>query len=51
MKDIINNKKGILFKFFIMAVIVGLIVQSCEKDDLEIQQNFPFEVEVMPVQK
>lgn len=51
MKNIINNKTGILFKFFIMVVMVGLFVQSCEKNDLEIQQNFPFEVEVMPVQK
>lgn len=51
MKNIIDNKTGILFKFFIMAVMVGLLVQSCEKDDLEIQQNFPFEVEVMPVKK
>lgn len=51
MNNIINNKKEILFKLFIMAVMVGLLVQSCEKDDLEIQQNFPFELEVMPVQK
>ncbi|WP_265427315.1 DUF3872 domain-containing protein [Chryseobacterium sp. YIM B08800] len=51
MKNIINNKTGILFKFFIMVVMIGLFVQSCEKNDLEIQQNFPFEVEVMPVQK
>jgi len=51
MKNIINNKTGMLFKFFIMTVMVGLLVQSCGKDDLEIQQNFPFEVEVMPVQK
>lgn len=51
MKNIINNKTGILFKFFIMVVMVGLLVQSCEKDDLEIQQNFPFEIEMMPVPK
>lgn len=51
MKNIVNNKIGMLFKLFIMVVMVGLHVQSCEKDDLEIQQNFPFEVEVMPVQK
>lgn len=51
MKNIVNNKIGILFKFFIMAVMVGLLVQSCEKDDLEIQKNFPFELEVMPVPK
>lgn len=51
MKNIIKDKTGILFKFFIMVVMVGLLVQSCEKDDLEIQQNFPFEIEVMPVPK
>ena len=51
MKNIVNNKTGILFKLFIMVVMIGLFVQSCEKNDLEIQQNFPFEVEVMPVQK
>ncbi len=51
MKNIINNKTGMLFKFFIMVVMVGLLLQSCHKDDLEIRQNFPFELEVMPVPK
>jgi hypothetical protein len=51
MKNIINNKTGMLFKFFIMVVMIGLLLQSCQKDDLEIQQNFPFGVSVMPVPK
>jgi len=51
MKNLINNKIRILFKCLLIPVMVGLFVQSCEKDDLEIQQNFPFEVSVMPVPK
>ncbi|MDQ0781400.1 DUF3872 domain-containing protein [Chryseobacterium sp. W4I1] len=51
MKNLINNKIRMLFKCFLIPVMVGLLVQSCEKDDLEIQQNFPFEVSVMPVPK
>jgi len=50
MKNLINNIK-MLFKFSLMLYMIGLLVQSCQKDDLEIQQNFPFEVFVMPVPK
>ncbi|GAA0886483.1 DUF3872 domain-containing protein [Sphingobacterium siyangense subsp. cladoniae] len=34
---------------FLMAVFSIFLLSSCDKDDLEIQQNFPFEVNVMPV--
>lgn len=51
MKNIISNKIKTLFKFSLILYIIGLLVQSCQKDDLEIQRNFPFEVSVMPVPK
>ena len=51
MKYIFNDKIKLLFKCFIIPVMIGLFIQSCKMDDLEIQQNFPFELEVMPVKK
>jgi len=51
MKNIIDNTFKILFRYGLLLFVVGFILQSCQNDDLEIQQSFPFEVEVMPVQK
>lgn len=51
MQYILNHKFKLLLGCFIIPVMILLLIQSCEKDNLEIQQNFPFEVEVMPVQK
>ncbi|KYH08201.1 DUF3872 domain-containing protein [Chryseobacterium cucumeris] len=50
MKNKINTVK-IQFKCFLLLFVIGLFIQSCEKDDLEIQQNYPFKVSVMPVPK
>lgn len=35
----------------IAMAICSVIFLSCEKEELDIQQNFPFEVKVMPVPK
>lgn len=35
----------------LLVLITSLALISCEKDKLEIQSDFPFEVEVMPVPK
>lgn len=51
MKIITNNKIKMLFKSYLIFCMMGLFLQSCQKDDLEIQQNFPFEVSVMPLPK
>lgn len=38
--------------FLLAAMLICLVVLfSCEKDQLEIQQNYPFEVNVLPVPK
>lgn len=42
------------FRLHALWMLLGLLVcsaalTSCEKEELEIQQNFPFEVKVMPV--
>jgi hypothetical protein len=35
-----------------MAILIcSVVLTSCEKNELEIQQNYPFEVQVMPVPK
>lgn len=34
----------------LMATFLSVfIISSCEKDNLEIQQNFPFEINIMPI--
>ncbi|SFC76903.1 protein of unknown function [Parapedobacter composti] len=38
--------------FLLLAMLVcAVVLTSCEKDKLDIQQNYPFEVQVMPVPK
>ncbi|MBN8880554.1 DUF3872 domain-containing protein [Chitinophaga sp. 212800010-3] len=47
MKRLLNKSK-----FLWMLVLVftsAIMLSSCDKDELEIQQNYPFEVKVMPV--
>lgn len=40
------------FKIGLLAVLISSITMiSCNKDELEIQNEFPFEVKVMPVPK
>ncbi|AZA95638.1 DUF3872 domain-containing protein [Chryseobacterium shandongense] len=54
MKAIFNTcKTGLLSIYVLLAILtVSLTLVSCNKDDeLEIQNNFPFEVKVMPVPK
>ncbi|MCD9855745.1 DUF3872 domain-containing protein [Epilithonimonas sp. JDS] len=49
MKNVINNNVLKLFKFPMVVLLIGLVFTSCEDKGLEIQQDFPFEVQVMPV--
>lgn len=35
----------------ILVLVLAIVLSSCNKVKLEIEQNFPFEVEVMPVPK
>lgn len=47
MKRILNNINSL---WLLLLVITSCtILSSCNKDELEIQQNYPFEVKVMPV--
>lgn len=49
MKNIINSKLSILFRYSLVIIITSLLLSSCQNNDLEIQQDFPFEVEILPV--
>lgn len=49
MKNVINKKALTLLKFSIIILLIGFIFNSCQDNDLEIQQDFPFEVQLMPV--
>lgn len=42
------NKSSFLW-MLVLAVTSVLTVSSCNKNELDIQQNYPFEVKVMPV--
>lgn len=46
-------RAGLLPLYIFLAILIGSVsLVSCSKDDeLEIQNNFPFEVKVMPVPK
>lgn len=47
MKRILNSINSL---WLLLLVITSCtILSSCNKDELEIQQNYPFEVKVMPV--
>ncbi len=37
--------------YTILVLVLGFVLSSCNKDKLDIEQNFPFELEVMPVPK
>lgn len=49
MKNITNYKISNLWKYSVIIVLISIIFNSCQDNDLEIKQNFPFEVKVMPV--
>ncbi|MBF6643947.1 MULTISPECIES: TraQ conjugal transfer family protein [Chryseobacterium] len=34
---------------YFLFLMMGLLIISCQEDDPDIQQNFPFEVRVMPI--
>lgn len=47
MINIFKNSKPLLL--MIAVLMLGFILTSCQKEEIEIQDNFPFEVSVMPV--
>ncbi|WP_426278570.1 TraQ conjugal transfer family protein [Chryseobacterium sp. S-02] len=49
MKNAPNYNLLNLVKFSFILVVVSIFFNSCQDNDLEIKQNFPFEVKVMPV--
>ena len=51
MITLFNKFKIKILPLFVTLVILISSISSCSKDELVIQNNFPFEVEVMPVPK
>lgn len=43
-------RSGLLPMYVLLAILINSVT-SCGKDELEIQNDFPFEVKVMPVSK
>lgn len=51
MKTIFNKRTIMILPVLVLVLLGSLSCVSCTKDDLETQNNFPFEVSVMPVPK
>lgn len=49
-KNIYRYAISLMYVFGLLAII-EIVLSSCTQDELEVQQNFPFEVTVMPVPK
>lgn len=49
MNKVINYKFWDSFKYLLIPFFVSIVLHSCQDNDLQIEQNFPFEVRVMPV--
>ncbi|MFT3945573.1 MAG: DUF3872 domain-containing protein [Agriterribacter sp.] len=47
MKRLLNRNK--LVWLLLLVFTSATVLSSCDKEELEIQQNYPFEVKVMPV--
>lgn len=47
MKRLLNRSR--LIWLVILAFTSAVVLSSCDKEELEIHQNYPFEVKVMPV--
>ncbi|MBD3906085.1 DUF3872 domain-containing protein [Chryseobacterium sp. Ch-15] len=53
MKNIIKTAKCVVSILYVVPILclTELSLSSCSADELEVQQNYPFEVSVMPVPK
>ncbi len=49
MKNAINYKILNLLKYSFIMVLMGIVFNSCQDNNLEMKQNFPFDVKVMPI--
>lgn len=51
MKAFLNSFRKALLPILLIVLLSSLTLVSCDKGELEIQNDFPFEVPVMPVPK
>lgn len=52
MKNIIKTAKRVVSIFYVIPILcLTVSLSSCSQHELEFQQNYPFEVSVMPVPK
>lgn len=51
MKAFLNSFRKALLPILLIVLLSSLTLVSCDKGELEIQNDFPFEVQVMPVPK
>ena len=49
MKNSINKKVALMLRYSFLLYLLALILNSCQDTEIEIQQDFPFQVKVMPV--
>jgi len=49
MKSQISKIVASMFKYSLLLYLFAFIFNSCQDRDIEIQQDFPFEVHIMPI--
>ncbi|MDH6252486.1 hypothetical protein M2347_002213 [Chryseobacterium sp. H1D6B] len=49
MKNLIKKNIALMFRYSLLLYLLAFILNSCQDTEIEIQQDFPFEVKVMPV--
>jgi hypothetical protein len=49
MKNLINKKVTLMFRYSLLLYLLAFMLNSCQDTEIEIQQDFPFEVHVMPI--
>lgn len=48
MKNLIKKKAALIFRYSLLLYLLAFILNSCQDTEIEIHQDFPFEVKVMP---
>lgn len=44
-----KKKIATILRYSLVVYLLAMILNSCQNRDIEIQQDFPFEIEIMPV--
>ena len=49
MKNLMKKKIATILRYSLVVYLLAMVLRSCQNRDVEIQQDFPFEIEIRPV--